>query len=341
MRNVPNEDEFLLALLKNQFYQSSHLALPESIDPDSDLFKVWAQITKSERGKILINESLVHYLAEPVMIEDKIHGVFVVARLPDRDYEEVNQAVFIVGVVEGIMAIIALSSSIAWVTSGRILARLRLLTKTAHSISSSDLSQRIPVEGKDEIAELTLTFNQMLERLEAAFSSQKDFINDASHELRTPITIIHCYLEQLEVDSPEQREMLALIKDELSRMSRLVNDLLLLTKAERPDFLNLEIVEISSLTEELFAKARTLANRNWCLEAKGSGRLIADRQRLTQAWLNLAQNATQHTSDRDVIALGSSLSQGNFRFWVRDTGEGIAPAEQKRIFQRFARVKIK
>ena len=178
---------------------------------------------------------------------------------------------------------------------------------------------------------------QAEERLQAAFTSQRDFINDASHELRTPITIIRCYLELLGVNSQEQRQTLAIVMDELERMSRFVNDLLLLAKAERPDFLDLEIVEISSLTEELYVKASALAARNWCLDALGSGRIIADRQRLTQAVINLAQNATQHTKDGDVIALGSTFTDGNTCFWVRDTGSGIDPADKERIFQRFAR----
>ena len=174
-------------------------------------------------------------------------------------------------------------------------------------------------------------------RLQAAFTSQRNFINDASHELRTPIAIIRCYIELLGIDSQEQPETLAIVIDELDRMTRIVNDLLLLCKAEQPDFLNLELVEISSLTESLYVKANALAARNWCLEAKGSGCIIADRQRITQAVLNFAQNATQHTTESDVIALGSTLTDGSARFWVRDTGSGIATADLERIFKRFAR----
>lgn len=131
-----------------------------------------------------------------------------------------------------IVVIAAIGAAIAWVAVGKVLDPLRLLTKTARSITESDLSQRIVVTGSDEIAELAKTFNQMLDRLDAAFSSQRDFINDASHELRTPITIIRGYLELLGDDPKERRETSEIVNDELERMSRFIDDLLLLAKAE-------------------------------------------------------------------------------------------------------------
>ena len=111
------------------------------------------------------------------------------------------------------------------------------LGDTARSISETDLSRRIPVTGNDEIAELARTFNAMLDRLERAFATQRAFVSDASHELRTPITIVRGHLELLGDDPEERRETVALVTDELDRMSRFVDDLLLLARAEREDFL--------------------------------------------------------------------------------------------------------
>ena len=339
IRNVPNEDEFLITLLDGKFYKSSHTARLDFFDSNPELITIWSGIEQPFQGDFPTQQGNLHYLAEPIKIKNKIVGVFVVARIPARDYEEVNRAVFIVGMVEGIMGIIALTSSLAWLESGQIIARLHLLTETAKSISSSDLSQRIPVQGKDEITELTITFNEMLKRLDWAFTSQQNFINDAGHELRTPITIIRCYLEQLKGYSSEEQEALAIINNELIRMSRLVEELLLLVKAKHPDFLRLEIVSISAFTQELYSMVTGLADRKWCLESKGSGRLVADGQRLTQAGLNLVQNAIQHTTESDVISIGSDSKDGYFRFWIRDTGAGIEPQEQPHIFERFARGK--
>jgi signal transduction histidine kinase len=175
-------------------------------------------------------------------------------------------------------------------------------------------------------------FNAMLDRLEQAFALQREFISDAGHELRTPITIIRGHLSLLERDP----ETLRIVSDELDRMSRFVEDLLTLAKAERPDFLLLGELDLDLLTDELMAKARKLAPRDWRLEHTGAGLLRADRQRVTQAVMNLAANAVQHTADGDAIALGSSLENGHARIWVADHGPGIDPSEQERIFERHA-----
>jgi signal transduction histidine kinase len=218
-----------------------------------------------------------------------------------------------------------------------VLAPLRSLRDTARSINESDLTRRIEVAGDDELADLARTFNAMLDRLELAFASQKAFISDAGHELRTPITIVRGHLELLGDDPEERRETIELVTDELDRMARLVNDLLLLAKAQRPDFLQPEDIDAGELTRELFAKAAALAPRDWRLAGVASGRIVADRQRLTQAVMNLSQNAVNHTMEEDAVELGSIVENGSMRMWVRDTGPGVDAADRTRIFERFAR----
>jgi methyl-accepting chemotaxis protein len=288
-RNIPEDDEFLITLRDGKFHKSSPRVLPKSIDRDSDLVEYWAKLTKAKRGKKVTSNGTISYIAEPVNIGDETLGVFVVANSKTGDREEVDEAVTLFTQVS--IAVLVIASILAWLTAGRVLAPLQSLTATARSITESDLTQRIAVRGIDQIAELATTFNEMLDRLQAAFDSQRDFINDAGHELRTPITIIRGHLELMGDDPEERRETMELVFDELDRMSRFVNDLLLLAKAEQPDFLNLELVDIGLLTEELYSKAIALAERNWLLDAKASGLMMVDRQRLTQAVMNLAQNA--------------------------------------------------
>lgn len=262
-------------------------------------------------------------------------GTFVVAAFTDVLQHPYNAAFFAAGVVG--VAVLLIGSLLAWRMAESVLRPVSSLTQTAQSISETDLTQRIEVRGHDELAGLAATLNAMLDRLERTLSSQRRFLDDAGHELRTPITIIRGHLELLEDDPEERQATLALVMDELDRMGRMVNDLILLSKAERPDFLMPEAVEVAGLTDDILTKASALGARDWRLDAHGDGVVTVDRQRLTQALVQLAQNAVEHTQEGDAISLGSAVDGGEARFWVRDDGPGIAPADQARIFDRFER----
>lgn len=235
------------------------------------------------------------------------------------------------------LALLAVTAMAAWV-SGRLLSPLRTLRETADDISATDLSRRLPVTGNDDITALTRTFNGMLDRLEAAFVGQREFLDDAGHELKTPLTVLRGHLELLDPDDPaEVVETRELLLDETDRMSRLVGDLILLAKSDRPDFLRPREVDLDALTRDLVTKARGLGDREWVLDAVAERKLVADDQRLTQAVLQLADNAVKHTRDGDTVGIGSSYGGGVVRLWVRDTGPGVAPGDRERIFERFGR----
>jgi signal transduction histidine kinase len=96
-------------------------------------------------------------------------------------------------------------------------------------------------------------------------------------------------------------------------------------------------VEIEALTREIYAKSSALADRAWTLERTGHGWVVADRQRLTQALIQLADNAVGHTEEGQAISIGSNVGDGEAHFWVSDSGPGIAPEDRARIFERFSR----
>ena len=135
--------------------------------------------------------------------------------------------------------------------------------------------------------------------------------------------------------SEEINETKEIIFDELKRMNRLISDLKILAKLEQPNFLQLEQINLKTLTQEIYTKVKAIADRQWQLEATGTGTILADRQRIVQAITNLAENASKHTNPKDTIAIGSVLDRDCCCLWVRDTGTGIAEADKKRIFQRF------
>jgi signal transduction histidine kinase len=334
-RNIPSDDEYLLTLLHGGLYAHSPPQLPDSLQPGSTLIREWARATVPAQGTVLTEDGPIVYRLEPLIIDGTWLGVFAVAHTTAREQDEVNQTTLII--VQVMVAVFMVSVILAWLVAGRVLAPLKILAATARSIGESDLSQRISVQRGGDLAELATTFNEMMDRLQAAFASQRSFIDDAGHELRTPITIIRGHLELMGSDPEEQRETRALVLDELDRMSRFVEDLILLAKAEQPDFLHCETIDVAVLTEELLSKGKALAKRNWQLERVAKGKIVGDRQRITQAMMNLAQNATQHTQVGDTIAFGSSIGLSTVKFWVRDTGSGVALDDQERIFQRFAR----
>lgn len=340
-RNVPGEGEEILSIVEGEPYKSVRAYdASYQLAELTDAVEGWAALTRSDRGEVETPTGVARYLAVPIKLEPEgggrvVRGTFVIANFPDYERGEIDDVLRVATVVS--LSVLLLASLFAWSVAGRVLAPLKLLANTARSITESDLTRRIPVRGHDEVSELARTFNDMLDRLEEAFATQREFLDDAGHELRTPITIIRGHLELLEEDPEERRHTIELVMDELDRMARIVNDLLLLAKAEQPDFLDLGPVEVEGLTADVYSKASALAPREWRLERADAGVLLADRQRLTQALIQLAQNATQHTSDGDVIALGSAVSDGQARFWVRDTGPGIPLEDQPRIFDRFVR----
>jgi two-component system, OmpR family, sensor kinase len=333
-RNVPGEREAFYTYVDGDLHDTRFApGLRELKIAEIDAL---ALSTTVQRGEAELDGNRFRYLVAPVETGGRGEGVFAVAIDLSGELGEVNDALQIAAGVS--IGVLILASLLAWAVAGRVLAPLRLLRDTARSIGESDLTRRIPVEGDDELADLARTFNEMLDRLEQAFSSQKAFISDAGHELRTPITIIRGHLDVMGNDPDERRETLELVADELDRMGRLVNDLLLLARANRPDFLEPQTIDLDDLTRELFAKASALAERDWRLAAVASGRIVADRQRLTQALMNLSQNAVAHTHQGDAVELGSALAGGSVRLWVRDTGPGIPEHEQARIFERFVRL---
>ena len=218
----------------------------------------------------------------------------------------------------------------AW-RSGRLLAPLRTMRATARDISDTDLTRRIPDTGNDDITDLARTFNAMLDRLEDAFAAQRQFLDDAGHELRTPITVLRGHLELLDPDdSDEIAATRGLVLDEVDRMGRLVDDLIVLAKADRPDFLQLRPADVGALTDEVLDKARGLGEREWKLDERGEGAVLVDPQRVTQALLQLADNAVQHTGRRRRDRDRSAAATGGRALWVRDTGAGVPPEDGER-----------
>ena len=276
------------------------------------------------------------FAAVPVTIGPDETGTFVIA------YDRAAELAAL-GDTFRTYALVALSSLVliglvGWLLAGRFLSPIRRLRDTAQRISESDLSARIPVQGNDDLSDLTRTFNDMVERLEQSFVSQRQLLDDVGHELRTPLTIVGGHLEVMDPHDPaDVMATREIALDEISRMGRLVNDLMTLATADRPDFVRRDDVHLGRLTDDVLDKARALAPRTWIVDARADRPFPLDSQRVTQAWLQLASNAVKYSAEGSTIAVGSVVEADEAKIWVRDEGTGIARQDLGRIFGRFAR----
>ncbi|QGU08093.1 Signal transduction histidine-protein kinase ArlS [Corynebacterium occultum] len=343
-RQIPDDDEILLGAVDGQLIQPDLSQL-------SGRFRGPLASDSALAGEILRSPTPSGVFSDPV--DGAVHWGRVQFQSPDNNQE----AYFAVAVhthparemVDREVATLALIGSggvvaaflIAWLIAGQIIAPIRNLRQVAASISNSDLSQRVPVEGGDELAQLALTFNSMLDRIEAAYREQRQFVDDAGHELRTPITVVRGQLELLGSSTPEeQARSVELSTAELDRMARMVNDMLTLAVADSAGFVTPTPVEVAELTLDIEEKANTIIQRAQVV-AVAEGEVPLDEQRVTEAVLELYRNALKYVEGDSDIDLGSEFKgcgeERMFRIWVRDRGPGVPVEMQEAVFGRFHR----
>jgi len=332
-RVLPGDDGAFFTLVDGEPYNLSFDA-PADLLADDALVDSWASTTASSFETVPSDAGQARTLVVPVAL-DGTSGTFVVAVFTENSRDELND-VFRTLALVGTVALLA-SALIALAIAARVVRPIRDLTALARTVTDADLSARIPVNGDDELAELSTTFNAMMDRLEDGFSTQREFLDDVAHELRTPITIIQGHLDVLGDDPAERAATVAVLNDELDRMKRYVDDLLILAQAERPDFLQTAAIDLDLLAPALLEKARALADRSWVLDGTAIGVAELDEQRITQAVLNLAHNAARHTEPGDEIGIGVETPGPDIAISVRDTGTGIDPGILDDVFVRHIR----
>jgi two-component system OmpR family sensor kinase len=340
-RNVPDDDEMLVGYVRGEIPERTVNRYGQEVLDEPAYQDVLSDLSGAGGTRVIDSPTFgeTWVTVVPVTNTDD-EGALVIVNFLRDEHEELN------GTLQTYALIAALSlgliTAIAAFQSGRLLAPLRTLEGTAREITATDLSRRIPERGNDDITALTRTINGMLERLDAGFAAQRQFLDDAGHELKTPLTVVRGHLELLDSGDPAELEQTReLLLDEVDRMTRLVADLMLLAKSRRPDFLVLGEVELTTLTQSVLAKAKALGDREWRLDGVARGRAVLDEQRVTQALLQLCDNAVKHTDPGALVALGSAVEDGRVRLWVRDTGDGIPPEDRASVLERFGRSHVR
>jgi len=288
-------------------------------------------ISTDETGKLRV-------LTEPITVGGTRIGVFRVAdplTSVDQALESLRNRFIAVGIGALLLSVI-----IAIWLANLISRPLRRMAAVASAVDSGDLSHRIDYRGNDEVGVLAEAFNHMLDRLEEGFRLQRDFVSDASHELRSPLTVLRGRIEQL-TDHAGDRESVAAEADELMRevrrMERLTDDMLTLAKAERGGLVQRRRVPIDDFVEDLRRDLPLLGPRHYSVESTAHGDLDADPDRLAQVLRNLVTNAVRHTSAEGHIDISVGSDNGAAVFAVSDDGTGIEPDQLGRIFDRFHR----
>ncbi|WP_244951250.1 sensor histidine kinase [Ruania zhangjianzhongii] len=343
-RVVPAENEAVAGFMGAELSQVPSVFTSFRIQDDPELLAAVAPVSTWSSADIMTvdtDQRSYRVLGLPVQSGgDGPDGAVVLAFDLDAEFAQLNNTFGTYALV----AVVALVwiTVIGWFVVGRMLLPVTVLRTTAAEISSSDdLSRRVPVTGKDDLAALSETVNGMFARLEHTFASQRQLLDDVGHELRTPLTVVRGHLELMDpTDAADAADTQALVLDEVDRMNLLVEDLMTLAKARRPDFVTLIGVDMALLTDEVLAKAQPLGERRWVLDSLADVQVEADPRRLTQAWLQLVSNAVKFSAEGSTVAIGSrySPSTGTVRLWVRDEGAGIEPEDQARIFERFERL---
>jgi two-component system OmpR family sensor kinase len=334
-RSIPDANETMFAVVDGQVVARTGDTPPVRIDKLPDLLDEVKSLTGVGYGDLSTSAGDVRYVAVPVVVEGSTsEGALVVGIFRDLESTDIEDSLATWLLLS--IAALVMATVIGWFVAGRVLSPVRQMAGTARQISAEQLGRRIPLSGRgDELDDLAESFNGMLDRLDRAFAAQRAFVDDAGHELRTPLTIIRGNLELMQSRPEERAEGTAIALEEVDRMARIVHDLQTLTKSTQPGFVQVQDVSCDEVSDDVLRRAHALAERKWVLDARTDGTCRIDRQRVTQALVQLVDNAVRHTQAGDEIGVGSELTSDEVRFWVRDTGPGIQQADRERVFDRF------
>ncbi len=233
---------------------------------------------------------------------------------------------------------------LGWWLSGRALAPVEQMTRTAQQITATDLSRRINLEGPDdELTRLSRTIDDMLERLDDAFTTQRSMVDDASHELRTPLAVIRTnvdvVLSQDDVTPEERAEATVVVERAVDRMARLVEDLLASARSASQAFAD-RAVDLSDVVRDACDDLRLVAGERQIqlrTESAAGLEVSGDVESLTRALNNLVSNAIRHSFDGGEILVSAGVREGWTYLAVADRGEGIPLDQQAHVFDRFWR----
>jgi signal transduction histidine kinase len=336
---LPNVNESSLGIVDGARFAPGTQLHGVQLDDPAFVARVTGEVANGKvwLGSDVLDGHRIRYVAVPITVTgNPDRGIYVDAVDLDGELSPLTTFFSTYSVV-ALIALVVIGI-VGWFVAGRLLRPIRRLRLAASRITASELSERIPVVGRDDVSDLTSTVNGMLDRLDVAMTSQRQLLDDVRHELKTPITILRGHLELLDTTrSAEVESTRVLAIDELDRMSGLVDDIEALAETQRAT-LTPKPTDVADLSTDVFAKVSVLTGHEWVLDGVAHVSVDLDPARITQAWLQLADNASKYSPEGSRITLGSRVVDDFVEFWMSDAGPGIPPESWKRIFERFGRV---
>ena len=273
--------------------------------------------------------------ATPVFRAGKTAGSVRVTQSVAALHRAVRNSIGGLALIAGVVLLLGLAAG--WLIARQLARPLRRLDLTAERIAHGELDRRAPVEGTTEQRSLARSFNEMTERLARALRSQREFVADASHQLRTPLTGLRLRLEEARAAarSPAVEEEVTAALGEVDRLSHVVDELLLLSRADAPDA-PAEDLDLARMARAAAARwERAASDRGVALEVDGdhAGTVRCARPDLERALDSLVENAIQYSPAGSTVRIAA---RGG-RLEVSDQGPGLAPGELDEVFERFHR----
>jgi len=322
-------------LIYRNFTQTDFSLPPVSVTP-ADQTRTFHTLQLTDGRKLMMMQEV-----------RQIEGVDVVLRV-GRTTEHFSEEMLHLLLIQALCfpLVLLLAGAGGYFLAGRALSPLQKIVARMKTISADRLHERLPVENvNDELGHLSQTFNHLLSKLDHSFKQMHQFTGDASHELRTPLSAMHSVGEMAlrkPMSIPEYQETIASMLEEVEKMSRLVSDLLALARSDS-DMVHpvLTKLELGGVIQDETARLEVLAeekNQQLSLTIKQPCQVCLDRNIFRQAFANILFNAIQYSPEAGVINILVDKDQKSCFVEIVDSGPGIAPEHQERIFDRFYRV---